>query len=80
MAARAEDPHAQGGAKSSDLATDSTDTDNARGFTFQQKGPIGSMVECARRPVDRSAVQAFRKVQDAGHRVFRHRQGIAQAS
>jgi hypothetical protein len=80
MAACAQDPHAEGGTKSSDLAPDSTRADNARGFPLQENWPIGAMVECAHSPIDRCAVQSFREVQNASHGVFRHRQGIAQAS
>ena len=78
MAACAEDPHTQGGTKSSDLAPDPARPDNARGFPFQEKRPIGAVIECADRPVHRGAVQTFREVQNAGHRIFRHRQGIAK--
>jgi len=38
------------------------------------------MVEHARAPIDRGAVQAFGKVQNTGHRVLSHRQRIARTS
>jgi hypothetical protein len=56
VAARAQNPHAEGDTKSSDLAPDSARAD---------KWPISAMVECARSPIDRCAVQSFRKVQSA---------------
>ena len=70
ISAKYSDSLREGGAKSPDLAPDSTRANYARGLTFQQKRPISAMVERASTPVHRGAVQALGKVQDTGHRVI----------
>src|SRR6516164_1146768 len=78
MAAGADDPHAEGGAEFADIEPDSAGAHDARGLAFQEKRSISAMVEHARAPIDRGAVEALGKVQNTGQRIFSHRQRIAQ--
>src|SRR5262249_22743882 len=73
VAAGADDPHAEGGAEVTNIEPDSAGAPDARNLSFQHKRSRCAMVEHARAPIDRGAVEALGKVQNTGHRVFRHR-------
>src|SRR5579871_1557572 len=80
LAAGADDPHAEGGAEFTDIEPNSAGAHDARSLAFQLKRSICAMVEHARAPIDCGTVEALGKMQNTGHRIFSHRQRIAQTS
>src|SRR5229473_2009787 len=80
LAPCADDPHAEGAAEPADLEPDPAGTDDQRGLALDQERPIGAMIEGAGRPVADRAVEALGEMEEAGHRIFRHRQRVAGAA
>ena len=80
VASGADDPHADSGAEPADIAADAAGADDAGGLAFDQKRPIGTVVEGAGAAIEDGAVEALGEMQNPGQRVFRHRQGAADAA
>ena len=72
--------HAERRAKSADLETDPAGADDAGGLAVQQERPVCTRAERRRVAIHGGARETLGEVQDAGHRVFRHRQGVARTS
>ena len=75
-----DDPHADRRAEPADIAADAAGADDAGGLAFDQKRPVGAMLEGAGGMIGDGAVEALGEMQNAGERVFRHCQRAADAA
>src|SRR5215831_7359105 len=80
MTAGAHYPHAERGAESADITPDATGADDTHGLAFNQKGPVGAVIEGARATIDDSVVQEFGEIENAGYGILRHRERAAHAA
>src|SRR5271156_2962825 len=80
VAPGADDPHADRSAEPADVAPYPAGADDAGGLAFDQKRPVGAVLESAGAAIGNGAVEALGEVQYAGQRIFRHRQRAADAA